>query len=107
EPKIIEKNGTRFGFLAFTDVGPNWLAATDTTSGIIIAGDPDFDQIIQNAKTKCNCVLIVSMHWGEEYQKHTERQESIGHSIIDDGATMVIGTHPHVAQDIEKYHGGL
>jgi poly-gamma-glutamate synthesis protein (capsule biosynthesis protein) len=29
------------------------------------------------------------------------------HTAIDAGATLVIGSHPHVLQQIEPYHGGL
>ncbi len=105
-PKIIEENGTKIGFLGFTDVGPDWLAARDTTSGVLLASDPDLDEIIKNAKTQVD-TLIVSFHFGVEYHDHTSRQEDLAHRAIDDGATLVIGSHPHIAQDLEKYKDGL
>jgi poly-gamma-glutamate capsule biosynthesis protein CapA/YwtB (metallophosphatase superfamily)/LAS superfamily LD-carboxypeptidase LdcB len=102
-PTIIEKNGTKFGFIGFTDVGPNWLPAGQNTPGILLASDPDFANIIQNAKAKCD-VLIVSFHWGVEYKKiHNKRQETLAHNAIDNGADMVIGHHPHVIQDTQVY----
>ncbi len=104
-PTIIEKNGTKFGFLGFTDVGPNWLEAKSDAAGILLASDPNFKEIIQNAKTKCD-VLIVSFHWGVEYKViHNKHQENLAHSAIDNGADMIIGHHPHVMQDIEEYNG--
>lgn len=104
-PTIIEKNGTRFGFLGFSDIGPNWLEAGVDTPGILLASDPNLAGIIQNAKTKCD-VLIVSFHWGEEYKLiHNKRQESLAHTAIDNGADMVIGHHPHVMEDVEEYNG--
>ncbi len=107
-PRIIEKNGLKIGFIGFTDVGPEWLAATDSKSGVLLASDPNFDQIIKNAKNQVD-VLIVSVHGGEEYNvgKHTTRQEDIAHRAIDAGATIFAGHHPHVMEDIEQYHGGL
>lgn len=105
QPKIIEKNGVKFGFLGFTDVGPAWLAAKDNTPGILLASDPRLPEIIQNAKTQVD-VLIVSFHWGVEYKKtHNSRQETLAHQAIDNGADAIIGHHPHVIQDTEFYKG--
>lgn len=102
-PTVIEKNGTKFGFLGFTDVGPNWLQAKKDTAGILLASNPNLGEIIKNAKTKCD-VLIVSFHWGEEYKLiHNSRQEKLAHSAIDNGADLIIGHHPHVMEDIEEY----
>ena len=70
--------------------------------------DSDYKQIgqaIQNARANCD-LLIVNMHWGIEgntMQDH--KQVAMGHAIIDAGADLVIGTHPHVYQGIEKYKG--
>lgn len=104
-PTIIEKNGIKFGFLGFSDVSPNWIKATLDKPGILLASDPDFNEIIQNAKTKSD-VLIVSFHFGDEYKLiHNARQETLAHTAIDFGADMVIGHHPHVMEDIEEYKG--
>jgi LAS superfamily LD-carboxypeptidase LdcB len=103
--KIIERNGIRFGFIGFSDVGPAWIEAKETSSGILLASDPRLPEIIKNAKEKTD-VLIVSFHWGTEYEKkHNARQEILAHTAVDNGADMVIGHHPHVMQDIETYNG--
>lgn len=105
-PTIIEKNGLKIGFIGFSDVGPNWLNATKEKSGINILDDATFDSIVKNAKAQVD-VLVTSFHWGIEYSKHTDRQTEFAHRAIDDGATLVIGHHPHVVQDVEIYRGGL
>ncbi len=103
KPKVIEKNDTKFCFLGFTDVGPNWLQAGNEKPGILIASDPRFSEIIKNAKINCD-VLTVSIHWGIEYKKiHNQRQQTLAHTAIDNGADLIIGHHPHVMQDIEIY----
>ncbi len=103
KPALIEKNGIRFGFLGFSDVGPNWLEAKENSSGILLASDPNYESIIANAKEKCD-YLIVSIHFGEEYEpKHNKRQETLAHSAVDAGADFIIGHHPHVVQDIDYY----
>ncbi len=104
-PTIVERNGIKFGFIGFSDVGPDWIAATDTTPGILLASDPRLPEIIANAKKNCD-VLIASFHWGVEYKKiHNIRQEVLAHIAIDNGADMVIGHHPHVMEDVEIYDG--
>lgn len=105
-PVIIEKNNIKIGYLGFTDVGPDWMEAGDSDPGILLASDPNFDQIIQNASNQVD-VLVVSFHWGTEYKKHTDRQTELSHLAIDSGAEIVVGHHPHVAQDTEEYNGGL
>lgn len=106
-PTIIEKNGMKIGFLGFTDVGPNWLEATEKNGGILLASDPDFDTIVTNAKKDVD-QLIVSFHWGVEYKPHTKRQTELAHRAIDAGATLIIGHHPHVVDgDTEKYKNGF
>lgn len=52
--------------------------------------------------------LIVLLHWGEEYQlKSSLAQQKLGRKIIDIGADLIIGHHPHVVQEIEEYRGRL
>lgn len=106
-PAILEKHGIKIGFLGFSDEGPASLPATDTSPGILLASDPNFDQIIKNAAKQVD-YLVVSFHFGEEYQaKHDARQETLAHAAIDDGAKIVVGAHPHVVEDTEVYKNGF
>ncbi|MFA5999739.1 MAG: CapA family protein [Candidatus Paceibacterota bacterium] len=106
QPTIIEKNGKKIGFLGFSDVGPTYMKATENEAGVLLASNPDFDTIIRNAKKQVD-YLIVSFHFGDEYKtKHNERQETLAHRAIDNGAKIVVGHHPHVIQDTEVYNNG-
>jgi poly-gamma-glutamate synthesis protein (capsule biosynthesis protein) len=52
--------------------------------------------------------LIVLIHWGVEYKiVAAKEQEDLAHVMIDAGADLIIGGHPHVVQNIEKYNGKL
>ena len=106
KPAIIEKYGMKIGFLAFSDKGPEFMRAGTDNGGILLANDPRFDEIIKNAARQVD-YLVVSFHFGEEYQpKHNARQEELAHRAIDDGAKIVVGTHPHVIEDTEVYKNG-
>jgi poly-gamma-glutamate synthesis protein (capsule biosynthesis protein) len=96
----------KIGFLGFSDVGPIWMKATETQAGLLLASNPRFDEIVKNASEKVD-YLIVSFHWGDEYKTvHNARQEYLAHKAVDAGAKIVIGHHPHVAQDVEVYKDG-
>ncbi len=118
-PTIISKNGMNIGYLAFSDVGPNWLPAKDgaknedgtlqnknDSAGILLANNPNLAEIISSAKTQVD-VLVVSFHWGDEYKEHNARQSKLAHLSIDSGADIIVGHHPHVAQDLEIYKDKL
>jgi len=70
------------------------------------------EEIIKTIKTVKSLnpdkFLIVSLHWGEEYKLiSSPAQQSLAHKIIEAGADLIIGHHPHVVQNIEKYQGKL
>jgi D-alanyl-D-alanine carboxypeptidase/poly-gamma-glutamate capsule biosynthesis protein CapA/YwtB (metallophosphatase superfamily) len=107
KPRIIEKYGMKIGFLGFSDVGPNFMQADEDSAGLLLASDPNFEEIIKTASQQVD-YLIVSFHFGDEYKTiHNDRQEFLAHTAIDNGAKIVIGHHPHVMQDTEVYKGGF
>ena len=62
-------------------------------------------EIVKSVKSSApDKFLIVSMHWGEEYKtKSSPAQQELAHKIIDAGADLIFGHHPHVVQEIEQY----
>lgn len=49
--------------------------------------------------------VIVSMHWGNEYQLvSNDFQQEFARDLIDNGADLIIGHHPHVVQEVEIYN---
>lgn len=51
--------------------------------------------------------IIVCLHWGEEYVAYpSSKQQEMAHELIEAGASVVIGHHPHVFQGYEKYKEG-
>ncbi|WP_288542957.1 CapA family protein [uncultured Clostridium sp.] len=107
QPQIIEKNGKRIGFLGASRVFPTggW-AAGPSHPGMFSAYDTaSVVQEIQKVKKECD-YLVVYVHWGIERNTQPEAyQREMGHQYIDAGADLVVGSHPHVLQGIEPYHG--
>lgn len=55
-------------------------------------------------KTNTDKFIIVTIHWGIEYKiVHSQAQADLAHKIIDNGADLIIGHHPHVVEDVELY----
>ena len=50
-------------------------------------------------------LAVVYTHWGEEYQPATDREKMLAREFVDAGAEIVVGSHPHVVQEHEKYRG--
>lgn len=49
--------------------------------------------------------VVVYTHWGDEYVPPPLRVRELAHSFVDAGAALVIGSHPHIVQEHELYHG--
>jgi len=99
---IKQINQTKIGFLAYNGLGSrNWQATKDS-SGIAWL-DENIASDIKQAKAQTD-ILIVSMHFGDEYAKRPNgTQTYFAQLAIDSGADLVIGHHPHVIQPVEKY----
>ena len=50
-------------------------------------------------------VVVVYTHWGDEYVAPPERVKQLARSFVDAGASIVIGSHPHIVQEHEFYKG--
>ncbi len=66
------------------------------------------DQVIEDIKTSNDKTdyVIVFTHWGDEYEPIPNTDQiALAHKFIDNGADIIIGTHPHVIQSKENYKG--
>lgn len=99
-PHIETINGFKVGFLNYTY----------GTNGIEIQGDAIVDYIdrdkirddIRNTREAGAELIVTAMHWGEEYRLlPVTSEKSLADFLIDEGADMVIGGHPHVVQPFE------
>jgi poly-gamma-glutamate synthesis protein (capsule biosynthesis protein) len=90
---VKEIKGTRFGFLGF-----------DLTSGY---QEEKIIEAVQENSLRVD-LLIVSFHLGNEYAKQpSSNQVELAHQIIEAGADLILGHHPHVIQPTEEYQEKL
>lgn len=109
--KIAEVNGITYALLGYT-YGTNGLTVPEEYEYLVnvwsVYGENSYEkykeivkQDIESIRDKVD-VLIVSMHWGNEYT-HTPTwyQKDAAQFLADQGVDIIIGTHPHVIQPIE------
>ena len=89
---VVETKGIRFGFVGFS------YPQTSTLELI--------EQHIQALRGDGCDVVIVSLHWGREtYMTPNIGQTQYAAKVIDMGADVVWGHHPHVLQPVQFYKG--
>ncbi len=109
----IERNGLKIGLLAYTDMaeltfaGKPYLsfAAGPEKSGVVPRKYETIREDILKYRDQVD-LLAISLHWGvEDSFKVSVEQVEFAHKLIDDGADMILGHHPHRVQGIEIYNG--
>ncbi len=92
EPVYRSVKGIRLVFLAF-----DATARFDIETAI---------RAVRSAR-ETGAVVIVSMHWGAEYQAGVSAgQKEIAERLADAGAMLIWGHHPHVLQPAEWINNG-
>jgi len=98
-------DGSSVGFLGFTPFYEYGAAGADYP-GISEYSLVSMREQIVALQAKVS-VVAVSLHWGDEYvSQPNAEQQRVGRALIDAGADIIIGHHPHVVQEVEEYNGG-
>lgn len=99
-PLIVNKNGFKLAFLNYT-YGTNGIPVPENTIVSLIENN----RIILDLKAAKDSLvdkIIVFIHWGEEYQRVPNAyQKEVAALLFDNGADIIIGSHPHVIQPME------
>ena len=105
-PLWIEKNGLKIAVLGYNEFKPRAFQAGPTWPGVAWSEDDLVIADIRAAKAAGADLVIPFMHWGwEKETQPTERQKTFARMMIDAGAALVVGGHPHVTQGAEIYQG--
>lgn len=102
-PYIITENGIRIAFLNCT-YGTNGFKA-EVPNIVNFIDTLQLKQDIRKAKLANVDYTIVTLHWGNEYERdENASQRAIASFLFRNGADLVIGSHPHVVQPARKYY---
>lgn len=104
-PVIFFRKGLKIAFLGFygTHKHSDSYPAQIDSAGTALRQLNLIEQDIRKIRNDVD-LIIVNFHWGtEKATKPGDDQIAFAHNVIDFGADMIIGHHPHVLQGIEKY----
>jgi len=105
-PQILERKGLRIGFLGATDLFNSNLNRSE--QGPWVCG-LDGDRLVEAVRRLRPQVdaLVLSLHWGIEYQhRPSPRQQELARRLVEAGADLIIGHHPHVLQPLAWVEAG-
>lgn len=102
---VLKDPRMKVAFLGFNDI-----ESSNKVSGLPKPwnlSEGTVTQSVKEAKKQAD-IVVVNFHFGEEYNTtHSMRQEKLAHMAADAGADIIIGHHPHVLQDVERYNGSI
>lgn len=113
KPSILEKNGLKIAFLSYTDMAEGVYvgdpsiryAAGKNSSGVAPRRLEMIREDIRKIRKDVDLIAI-SLHWGvEETFTVTPAMVEFAHQLLDEGADMILGHHPHQFQGMELYKG--
>ena len=108
KPVILERNGLRIALLGYVEFKPRSFEAGARLPGVAWSGEDDqvIEDIVAARRDYRADIVIPYMHWGwEEEPNPSPRLREFARRMIDAGADMVVGGHPHVTQGAEMYKG--
>lgn len=91
-----EVNGIPFSFISYNEFNPFSVGKNVESKNRII-----YDTIF--AEKELGNAVVVYTHWGDEYVAPPERVKVLARQFVDAGASLVVGSHPHVVQESERY----
>jgi len=108
-PALFEVRGLKVAVLGFTRVIPfaTWVAG-QKQPGLAAGWEPEpVLAAVTDASTRAD-VVVVLFHWGEEVKDIPRASDmELARQLIDAGATVIVGHHPHVLQGIDLRGSGL
>jgi poly-gamma-glutamate capsule biosynthesis protein CapA/YwtB (metallophosphatase superfamily) len=116
QPALTEANGIKIGWLGMTrwlngnrnpdkDDQPhvNFFPYPGESGGAPGADEAEVLAAVKAARGQCD-FLVISVHWGTEYATAPRPEDvDLAHKMLDAGASVVVGHHPHVLQAVETY----
>lgn len=108
-PVIFYIKGLRIAYFAYygTHKHSDSFPATVDSAGTALRQLPIIKEDILKYRKSVD-YIIVNFHWGEEKAQYPGNDQIyFAHQVIDFGADIIVGHHPHVLQGVELYQGKI
>lgn len=101
-PAIVTVEGFRFAFLSYSRTYPERFWATSRRPGAAFANEAWVREDVRKAAAVSDAV-VACFHWGREKRLALRAyQQDLARVCAEAGAALVIGTHPHIGQRVER-----
>jgi poly-gamma-glutamate capsule biosynthesis protein CapA/YwtB (metallophosphatase superfamily) len=99
--RIIETKGIKTAYLGVTEMTNGLSLPKNSNYRLIYTSNTALiERLIKKAKAEAD-IVVVTAHWGtENTTKLTEKQKSLSQDMVDWGADIIFGDHPHVLQQL-------
>ncbi|MCH9680660.1 MAG: CapA family protein [Deltaproteobacteria bacterium] len=107
--QTLEAKGWRIGLLAATTWLNHQPQPDEPTVPVVRLAElaSVLGPVVEQARDDHD-LMVVLLHWGREgKERPDDAQRAAAHDLVDAGADLVIGHHPHVLQGVEHYRGAL
>lgn len=107
--ETMEREGWRIGFIAITTQSniPELAGVAPLPLVEVVDIEAQVVPLVEDARVAHDLVVVL-VHWGQEYADEPEwTQRVAARALVEAGADLVIGHHPHVLQGIERHGHGL
>lgn len=102
-PVVVERDGVRVAFLAFTERVNRGAAGAEGSRVWIARYDDDLARAALARAREVADVVVVSIHWSHDYvERPLIPQRRRARLLVDAGADVIIGHGPHVLQEVER-----
>lgn len=103
-PWVTTLHGLRLAFFAYDGTHATYQASRDAAGCMWLEPEKTVEAI-GAARPEAD-IIIVSVHWGEEYQPLPNAyQRRVAQQMADAGADIIVGHHPHVVEPVEWIYG--
>lgn len=111
--QLIQNGITTFGHgsvidqrsITYIDTPQGEVALIGINASAHIPTKQDIKSVLESASEESD-LQIIYIHWGIEYESvHSKAQKLLAHELIEAGADLIVGHHPHVVQDVDIIDG--
>lgn len=110
-----EKDYLEIPIITHNDIDFAFVGTTQTTNGLSLPSSSDLyisvtqnesqiDELVEQVKCAdtISDIVVVNIHWGTEYtHTPTDFQKQLTLQLVEAGADVILGHHPHVIQPVE------
>lgn len=101
-PVVVVRDGVRVAFVATTERMNNGSSPNRAGVKVFMYDEAAVRQSLAAARARAD-VVVLSIHWSHDFVRSpTNEQRRLARSLVQWGADVIVGTGPHILQEVER-----